>query len=47
MPMRKLILFLLAIKFWILPQAASAGRDSPGDGSLVVSSAAGKPDGSG
>lgn len=41
MPMRKLILILLATAL-ILPAAASAGRDSPGDGSLVVSSADGK-----
>jgi hypothetical protein len=41
MPMRKLILVLLATVL-ILPAAASAGRDSPGDGSLVVSSADGR-----
>jgi hypothetical protein len=41
MPMRKLILILLATVL-ILPAAALAGRDSPGDGSLVVSSADGR-----
>ena len=39
--MRKLLLILLAAVL-ILPAAARAGRDSPGDGSLVVSSADGK-----
>jgi hypothetical protein len=39
--MRKLLLFSLAAVL-ILPAAALAGRDSPGDGSLVVSSADGK-----
>lgn len=39
--MRKLILIMLATVV-ILPAAARAGRDSPGDGSLVVSSADGK-----
>ena len=41
MPMRKLFLTLLATVL-ILPAAALAGRDSPGDGSLVVSSADGR-----
>jgi len=41
MPMRKLLLLLLATVL-ILPAAALAGRDSPGDGSLVVSSADGR-----
>jgi len=39
--MRKLIVILLA-SVLILPAAARAERDSPGDGSLVVSSADGK-----
>jgi hypothetical protein len=39
--MRKLILILLA-SVLILPAAAIAGRDAPGDGSLVVSNADGK-----
>ena len=41
MSMRKLILILLATVL-ILPAAALAGRESPGDGSLVVSNADGK-----
>ena len=41
MPMRKLLLIMLAAVL-ILPAAARAGRDSSGDGSLVVSSADGK-----
>jgi hypothetical protein len=39
--MRKLMLILLA-SVLIVPAAALAGRDAPGDGSLVVSSADGK-----
>ena len=46
MPMRKLILVLFATAL-ILPAAALAGRESPGDGSLVVSSADGKLTGKG
>ena len=41
MSMRKLILIMLATVL-ILPAAALAGRESPGDGSLVVSGADGK-----
>jgi hypothetical protein len=39
-PMRKLILILLASV--LIPAAASAGRDTSGDGSLVVSNADGR-----
>jgi hypothetical protein len=40
--MRKPLLLVLLATALILPAAALAGRDSPGDGSLVVSSADGR-----